>query len=1566
MRRSFFKQSIALLLLVGFLLQSCYNPPIGLDKKEYIPQSANSATINPPAPTLSPVATSSLPMNVASGYQANNLPIPSTGIHLPENSQQPAPKQTEEKSKIKEKVTVNLKSGKEEKSKIEEAMEGTLISLINGIKQLFQELDELIQQYLSDQQQIYKNKVNHKLQEINKLIGLLEGEDDAKFNQFKVLYYQKYSSYLKVIGEDQKAATQDKLLEKYKKALKENSKETENLNAAQKNSNSKLFEKLNFGKFPSENQQLPDLSQLFIVEDLTQAKMHQAAEGVIDQIKKLKAVEELALEKIKEILQQINQGAIHNFIDYSQFNTYQASIINLIDGLLLDLHNQDHSQETSQKKPKSITATNKEDLDELVKCLEHLKLIANCIVYQTRVAFMRKVLASPQPELLLFDQVLLLTRENITKRYKELSLSFHHDKTQNWLLDKDKPIGRDLSALINQLKDKLIQKLQYKAGQIGSEFSFYQTKGDDFWKLTIDYQNASKKEWNKLKVLQKEEVEHFTPQELTDFKIYYSKLAYEEFRACCKIADQAKDIKNQISYRQNMALCLYLANQFLEAQLYALAAIQLVFNHSNQINEQELARAKDVLRKVQGMRSEATANQAPARENQNNNNSSDLIIINNQAVSLQANSSYSFGEQRKIQHNIHQELANLAQEMIIKSDGALVKYKTSQEEILKARRRGRAHQARGIMTILGGIGTGSVAVVAAVADVVGTIGAASAAGTGVAALGIGAVAAPVIGIASGVALFGFGIWFGYKVWQKGNTILEEPKIREKLNDIMEQALRHYEKGDYNQFIQALSQEYVQGSRIFILKQPGDTINSEEIIKCLISHGFRPDGIAYLLNLIGEVLSSGKIQIANFTQTDLTERAKDALHGVLKKTLQQEASQLDKRITEIRQKNYTKQYLHLFSDLIFIRDYSAIAQEHLDDAQQMPFHARLEEMRNIARMNLAIIRIIKGGLDNEEFEFAKKLIQEVRFSFDNNYQFVSTAKTRLETLEDFLWVVSGQPVADENLTPLMLSFSLPSTSNKNASEPYINYLNDLLTKTTSKEEKIKIYNQKAAYYAQQAKKFHKFNRLQSLCCWQYAQKNYQESLQLFPEDADAVLGLANCLIRLCKYSQALDVLKQHSQLATTSAYWVLGSLAYLKKNNYKKAEAFIVEALKKAPHDREADQIRKLVKKLQQADIRQNLKLYQSPNMRAEENNFKTRQSDNQPFYKILSIDGGGIRGIIPALWLSEIERRTRKPIAHSFNMLSGTSTGAIIAAGLSTPHIVETRQEPKTVAIPPAGNFAIMYFPVEIPCSYRPRYTAYTIMELYTQKASQIFTETTKSLFRPASLLGNYTTSKYTAEGRLSTCKEYFGSAQLSHSLTDLVIPAVSEENLTHTHLFNKYDSKQDVHQDESMLNVLMATTAAPTFFPPHTIPNKGIFVDGGVQLNNPAFSAYTEALRYKIPKDKIFVLSMGTGNYIPDPLQPDLDRGKLFWAQNLHKVALPAQEGNSDIHMHQHLGNRYQRWQAWLEDPITLDDYAPENINTLLEIAQQHLEELYDSEDNTMNKLLEFLEKDDTKDLFK
>ena len=104
-------------------------------------------------------------------------------------------------------------------------------------------------------------------------------------------------------------------------------------------------------------------------------------------------------------------------------------------------------------------------------------------------------------------------------------------------------------------------------------------------------------------------------------------------------------------------------------------------------------------------------------------------------------------------------------------------------------------------------------------------------------------------------------------------------------------------------------------------------------------------------------------------------------------------------------------------------------------------------------------------------------------------------------------------------------------------------------------------------------------------------------------------------------------------------------------------------------------------------------------------------------------------------------------------------------------------------------------------------------------------------------------------------------------------------------------------------------------------------------------------------------MLSLGTGNYILDPFNPELCQGQLFCAQNFHTVALSAQECNVDRDMYEMLGTKYERWQTNLYRPVALDDCA--SLDYLAELASQYIEELYESEDNKMNRLIEHLLKE-------
>lgn len=240
--------------------------------------------------------------------------------------------------------------------------------------------------------------------------------------------------------------------------------------------------------------------------------------------------------------------------------------------------------------------------------------------------------------------------------------------------------------------------------------------------------------------------------------------------------------------------------------------------------------------------------------------------------------------------------------------------------------------------------------------------------------------------------------------------------------------------------------------------------------------------------------------------------------------------------------------------------------------------------------------------------------------------------------------------------------------------------------------------------------------------------------------------------------------------------------------------------------------------------------------------------DEIGFYNILSVEGGGIRGCTPTVWWMSLERKIRKPILSIIQLVAGTSTGAIIGAGLTTPFLINPSQ---------------------------PLYIASDIVELYLTKADEV-------LAKNSSWSGHFWTfvlkeSKYINGGRLNVFAQYFRGTKLSETLSELLVAAVKGDS-NGNDVFTRHGSRRDVAKDVLLTELIICTTAAPTYFPPYKL-NNTIYIDGGVQANNPAMLTYDHALKIyrNCDKNRIRLLSLGTDDYIPDPLNPDASRNLFF-----------------------------------------------------------------------------------------
>ncbi|CAF1418381.1 unnamed protein product [Rotaria sordida] len=314
-------------------------------------------------------------------------------------------------------------------------------------------------------------------------------------------------------------------------------------------------------------------------------------------------------------------------------------------------------------------------------------------------------------------------------------------------------------------------------------------------------------------------------------------------------------------------------------------------------------------------------------------------------------------------------------------------------------------------------------------------------------------------------------------------------------------------------------------------------------------------------------------------------------------------------------------------------------------------------------------------------------------------------------------------------------------------------------------------------------------------------------------------------------------------------------------------------------------------------------------------------------YNILSIDGGGMRGLIPAIWMSELEQKTGLSSSSMFHMMAGTSTGAIITASLSLP---------------------------DKPGSRQPRFRATDVVELYTTKSERIFTR--------ASWIQKYskTLATYTADGRNGLFDEYFGDARLSQALTDLVI-TTTQLGSDIPVVFHRNEILMHKSKDYKLTDILMCTTAAPTFFPSYQLDDC-TFVDGALQANNPVQIAYTKAHESGGSHDNIFILSLGTGDCISDPSNPNKEKSLLFWQTDYIQDVLTAVYKIPQNNTHNQLsqmfnGNQYHRWQVWLENSIALDDISKKTLEKLMNLAHAYFEEMDNLDNNNrLGKIIERL----------
>lgn len=301
----------------------------------------------------------------------------------------------------------------------------------------------------------------------------------------------------------------------------------------------------------------------------------------------------------------------------------------------------------------------------------------------------------------------------------------------------------------------------------------------------------------------------------------------------------------------------------------------------------------------------------------------------------------------------------------------------------------------------------------------------------------------------------------------------------------------------------------------------------------------------------------------------------------------------------------------------------------------------------------------------------------------------------------------------------------------------------------------------------------------------------------------------------------------------------------------------------------------------------------------------------QKIWRILSIDGGGTRGVIPATILAAIERRTREPISRLFDLIAGTSTGGLLALGLTKP-----------------DTFG------------KPEFSAENLCDIYDEHIPHIFRN-------PQSWWGNLLAPKYRSHAFQHVLEKFFGDCMLKSALTDVLIPCYDIEHRL-PYIFRSRLALEQAGCDLPMKEVALAASASPTLFTPvqtaKVINGRSItLVDGGVFANNPSAIALSEIQSmHQMENEKYLVVSVGTGQSTR-PLTAELVNqwGYVHWSRPMLELVMESvSESVHDQMQHlllSHSIQQYYRLQVRLPEYVdmAIDEASAKHLKALSGFAQ-------------------------------
>jgi patatin-like phospholipase/acyl hydrolase len=339
--------------------------------------------------------------------------------------------------------------------------------------------------------------------------------------------------------------------------------------------------------------------------------------------------------------------------------------------------------------------------------------------------------------------------------------------------------------------------------------------------------------------------------------------------------------------------------------------------------------------------------------------------------------------------------------------------------------------------------------------------------------------------------------------------------------------------------------------------------------------------------------------------------------------------------------------------------------------------------------------------------------------------------------------------------------------------------------------------------------------------------------------------------------------------------------------------------------------------------------------------------------RILSVDGGGIRGVIPGTILAQLEKilqrrsNSNRKLGEYFDLVAGTSTGGILSCIYLMP-----------------GDDG------------KAKYSAQDAVDLYIKNGEAIFDRTTA---QKISSVDGILHQKYSQDALYELLTTYFGDATLDKLIRPSLITAYDITDRCAI-FFTSADARTDDIYNFYVRDVARATSAAPTYFSPAHIEsmNKQVFslVDGGMFANNPALCAYAEARKIYFSKlfndpqkkDKptaadMIIVSMGTGSVKKQYHYRDFNRaGEIKWLEPVIDILMSANSETVAYQLTQMFltlepenQKNYYRLEPSLKEACSeMDEATPENIGNLYQAGLTFVREKKEMLEEIAQKILD------------